>query len=92
MPPNNSDPGEPPGPPPPYSLSPAPPPPQKQKPAQPHSNAQRRQCGQYADAWQRGFGYGFRDALRLAARELPPETWHTLEALADQYELAGSDD
>ncbi len=56
-----------------------------------HSSAQRSRRGRYGCAWREGFGYGFRDALRLAARELPPETWHTLDRLADEYELAGDD-
>jgi hypothetical protein len=50
-----------------------------------------RHAGSYAYAWREGFGYGFRDALRLAARRLPPECWHVMEALASEYELAGSD-
>lgn len=54
----------------------------------PQFNRLGRRCGRHADAWRWGFGCGFRDALRLAARQLPPETWDTLEALADQYELA----
>lgn len=54
-------------------------------------NTQHRQGGRYADAWRHGFGHGFRDALRLAARELPVETWATLDALAERYELAGAD-
>lgn len=45
-------------------------------------------CGRHADTFRWGFGCGFRDALRLAARELPPETWHTLDKLADEYGLA----
>ncbi|HSS26058.1 MAG TPA: hypothetical protein VLL82_17050 [Mycobacterium sp.] len=43
-----------------------------------------RQRGAYACAWRHGFAFGFRDALRLAARRLPPETWHTLDRLADE--------
>lgn len=50
-----------------------------------------RHVGRYACAWRDGFGYGFRDALRLAARRLPPEAWPLLDRLASQYELAGSD-
>ena len=50
-----------------------------------------RQCGRYADTWREGFAYGFRDALRLAARQLPPETWSTLAELADRYALAGGE-
>jgi hypothetical protein len=45
-----------------------------------------------AALWREGFARGFCDALRLAARELPPETWHTLAQLADQYALAGGDE
>jgi hypothetical protein len=41
--------------------------------------------------FREGFARGFRDALRLAARRLPPETWPALEALADQYDLASGD-
>jgi hypothetical protein len=29
--------------------------------------------------------------LRVAGRCLPVETWHIIEALADQYELAADD-
>ena len=50
-----------------------------------------RNFGRYAVAWREGFGAGFRDGLRLAARRLPPETWGTLEALVDEHDLAGSD-
>lgn len=45
-----------------------------------------------AHGFREDFARGFRDALRLAARRLPPETWPTLDALADEYDLAGSDD
>jgi hypothetical protein len=44
----------------------------------------------YGYVWREGFGFGFRDALRLAAR-LPPEAWPTLEALASEFALAGGD-
>ena len=44
-----------------------------------------RQC---SDCWREGFAHGWRDALRLAARELPPETWSMLDKLADAYKLA----
>jgi hypothetical protein len=54
-------------------------------------HSQFNRCGGYAGAWREGFGTGFRDGLRLAARRLPPETWNTLEALADEYDLVGSD-
>jgi hypothetical protein len=53
--------------------------------AEPHS---RRPAG---EIWRDGFAYGFRDALRLAARELPPECWPVLHELANEYELAGGD-
>lgn len=56
-----------------------------------NANTRRSHIGRYAHAWRYGFGCGFRDALRLAARELPPDTWHTLEQLADRYDLAGGD-
>jgi hypothetical protein len=54
-------------------------------------NAYRRHVGRYAAAWREGFGYGFRDALRLAGRRLPLECWAVLEQLADEYELAADD-
>lgn len=54
-----------------------------------HRNAER--AGYYATAWRAGFGAGFHDACRLAARELPPETWATLSDSANRYELARSD-
>ncbi len=57
----------------------------------PQSKPQSRQCGRHADTFRWGFAHGFKDALRLAARRLPPEAWPVLEALADEYELAGSD-
>jgi hypothetical protein len=46
-----------------------------------------------ADLYREGFARGARDALRVAARQLPPETWPVLDALANEYEydLAGSD-
>jgi hypothetical protein len=63
---------------------------------QPHDNRAHRQCrrntvGRCAGvAWREGFGYGFRDALRLAQRELDdPHAWAVLDRIADQYELAG---
>ena len=52
---------------------------------------QHPQDNRFAGAWREGFGYGFRDALRLAARELPPETWAVLGDLAERYGLAGGD-
>jgi hypothetical protein len=43
-----------------------------------------------ADSWRYGFGSGFRDALRLAAREIDdPAAREVLDRLADQYYLAG---
>jgi hypothetical protein len=54
-------------------------------------NAAPRHLGRYASGWREGFAYGFRDALRLAARRLGPETWHALDRLADEFELAGGD-
>jgi hypothetical protein len=86
---NKSDPGSSPGPP--LSTPPTPPPPQKRKPAQPHSRPAGRHLGRYGYAWREGFGYGFRDALRLAGRRLPPEYWHVVEALADEFDLAAGD-
>ena len=56
-----------------------------------------QRCGRNAPAglhtpgFREGFRRGAQDALRAAGRHLPPETWHIIEALADQYELAGSD-
>jgi hypothetical protein len=41
--------------------------------------------------WKHGFAAGAADALRVAGRRLPVETWHIVEALASEYELAGSD-
>jgi hypothetical protein len=43
-----------------------------------------------AESWRYGFGLGFRDALRLAAREIDdPAARAVLDRLADQYYLAG---
>jgi hypothetical protein len=65
----------------------------RKPPSQPHSavkpNVGPRRCGRHADTFRWGFGCGFRDALRLAARRLPPETWDALDGLADEYDLAG---
>jgi hypothetical protein len=52
-------------------------------------NGAPRHLGRYAHAWREGFSYGFRDALRLAGRRLPPESWAVIEALADEFDLAG---
>jgi hypothetical protein len=56
-------------------------------------SAAGRHIGRYATAFRHGFGCGFRDALRLAARRLGPETWHTLAQLEDEYSIwwAGDD-
>ncbi|MGO9155888.1 hypothetical protein [Mycobacterium sp.] len=51
----------------------------------------RPHTGRYACGWRDGFRAGAADALRVAGRRLPVETWHTIEALADAYELAGGD-
>lgn len=56
------------------------------------ATTRRPQPACYAAAWRHGFGYGFRDALRLAGRRLGPEAWHTLSRLADEYDLAGGTD
>ena len=56
------------------------------------SNCVPRQCrrnivGRHADAWREGFAYGFRDALRLAQREIhDPAVWLALSRLADRYD------
>ncbi len=68
----------------------------RKPPSPPHSasdpSAAPRQCGRYADAWRWGFGHGFRDALRLAARRIDdPRVWMVLDELASDYDLAGSD-
>ena len=56
------------------------------------SNGARRQCGRYAHAWRHGFAAGFKDGLRLAAREFDdPHAWLVLDRIADQYELAADD-
>jgi hypothetical protein len=55
-----------------------------------HAKPAGRQCchntvGRHADAWREGFGYGFRDALRLAAREIDdPAVWLVLDRLAER--------
>ncbi|WP_322859151.1 hypothetical protein U8D42_03980 [Mycobacterium europaeum] len=56
-----------------------------------HSNARRPRLGMYACGWRAGFAAGAADALRVAGRRLPVETWHIIEVLADQYELAADD-
>lgn len=45
----------------------------------------------YAAGYRYGFNRGARDALRCAARELPPETWSTLHALTDRYAEVDAD-
>ena len=57
----------------------------------PQGTTAPRHIGGYASAWRHGFAYGFRDALRLAARRLPAEAWSVLDALASEYDLAGGD-
>jgi hypothetical protein len=48
--------------------------------------------GRFAHAWREGFGYGFRDALRLAQREVDdPAVWLVLDRLADECQLAAGD-
>jgi hypothetical protein len=56
-----------------------------------NSSAGGRQTARYAHAWRYGFGCGFRSALNLAARRLPPETWPVLETIVDDYDLAGAE-
>jgi hypothetical protein len=51
-----------------------------------------RHIGRYTAGWRDGFTAGAADALRVAARHLPVETWHIIESLANQYELVGSDE
>ncbi len=46
-----------------------------------------RRIGRHADAWREGFGYGFREALRLAQREVDdPAVWLVLARLADRHD------
>ena len=46
--------------------------------------------GRRADDWREGFAVGFRDALRLAQREIDdPAVWVVLNRLAADYKLAG---
>jgi hypothetical protein len=52
----------------------------------------QRAIGRYASGWRDGFTAGAIDALRQAGRQLPPESWHLVEALANAYELAGGGD
>jgi hypothetical protein len=56
-----------------------------------------RQCrrntvGLYASGWRDGFKAGAADALRVAGRHLPAETWPALEALSSEFDLAGGDE
>ena len=55
-------------------------------------NAAPQHMGRYACGWREGFKAGAIDALRLAARRLPPQAWNVLDDLADAYELAASND
>jgi hypothetical protein len=55
-------------------------------------NAAHRHIGRYTCGWRDGFTAGAIDALRLAARRLPPEAWNVLDKLADQYALAVRDE
>jgi hypothetical protein len=57
----------------------------------PQGIAGHRHLGRYASGWRDGFTAGAVDALRVVGRRLPVETWHVIEALADQYELAADD-
>lgn len=50
----------------------------------------RHPSGRPAQLWREGYAAGFRDALRLGERELPPETWAVLYQLATRYDLAGA--
>jgi hypothetical protein len=63
---------------------------------QPTTRARHCRCNppvsRYAGAWREGFCYGFRDALRLAARRTDDlEVLVMLSRLAAEYELAGGD-
>lgn len=51
-----------------------------------------RGAGAYSQGWRAGFTAGAIDALRQAGRQLPPETWWTLDKLAQQYEQAHADE
>jgi hypothetical protein len=54
--------------------------------SRPHGAPTRR----HAYAWREGFGYGFRDALRLASRHIDdPHVLAILAELAEYYDLAG---
>jgi hypothetical protein len=74
------------------SSTPTPTTAKKQKPARVDCITSRRRVGLYASGWRDGFKAGAADALRVAGRRLPVETWNTIEALADAYELAAGDD
>jgi hypothetical protein len=54
-------------------------------------NAPTRRSTNHSTMWRNGFRSGAIDALRLAGRALPPETWATLDELARKYEAAGDD-
>jgi hypothetical protein len=45
-----------------------------------------------AEVYREGFEHGWCDALRLAARRLPPECWPVLDELAADYGLCGCED
>jgi len=67
-------------------------PPNARQPSSPRRQCCRNTVGRHADAWREDFAYGFRDALRLAARELnDPALWLALSRLADRYDH-GPDD
>jgi hypothetical protein len=51
----------------------------------------RPRLGVYGTGWCDGFRAGAVDALRLAGRQLPPESWHVVEALADAYRVVAHD-
>lgn len=57
-----------------------------------HDNVSRPQLGRYGFGWRHGFAAGAIDALRLAARRLPPQAWNVLDDLADAYKLAAADE
>ncbi len=57
-----------------------------------HGSSTGPQRRRHGDVWREGYAYGFRGALRLAARELDdPHAWAVLDELADRYDLAGGD-
>jgi len=52
-------------------------------------NALTRRSTSHSGVWRNGFRTGALDALRSAARWLPPDTWSALDQLARLYEQAG---